>query len=810
MVDELPVTSLYRVVPPDVIGCQDSSQINSLESIIGQARAERALRFGMGIKEKGFNIYVTGMPGTGRLTSIKNFLEEIAGKEPAPFDWCYVNNFKDSSAPCVLRLPPGRAVKFQTDMTRLISSVVLGIRSSFESEEYITHRDGVMKTFQSQKHEILEKVSEEAARNSFAIRETPMGLMTIPLRKGKPITEDEFVSLTTQEQEEISKIQDKLTETLDIAIRQAKNLDKSMGEALQKVDKEVALYAIKHLMGDIKELYQDLDEILAYLDQIQEDIIENLTDFKPEQEEHPAPPFPMSQGKDHLLKRYEVNVLVDNSNNQHAPVILERNPTYNNLFGKIDQEAQFGALTTHFTLIRSGSMHRANGGYLVLPAEEVIANPLSWDSLKRALQNEDIVIEEATEKLGLISTKSLRPEPIPLKEKVILVGRPEVYQALLAYDEHFDELFKVRADFDTRMPRTDGNIHDYAAFISTLCRKENLKHLDCTAIARVIEHSSRIAEDQEKLTTHFGQIADVIREASYYASLDGLPLVTVSHIKKAIDERFYRSSLIQEQITEMMSRGAIKIDVTGMKSGQVNGLSVIGQGNFEFGQPNRITVSIGLGREGLVDIERESRLGGPIHSKGVMILSGFLTDRYAQDKPLSLSARLVFEQSYSGVEGDSASSTELYAILSALADAPIKQGIAVTGSVNQKGEVQAIGGVNEKIEGFFEICRIKGLTGDQGVMIPQSNVTNLMLNETVLSAVQEGKFHIWPIESIDQGIEVLTGIKAGNLLENGEFEEGTVNARVNHRLNELAERLASFGKPDESRAGAKPAGDSGQ
>jgi lon-related putative ATP-dependent protease len=443
-------------------------------------------------------------------------------------------------------------------------------------------------------------------------------------------------------------------------------------------------------------------------------------------------------------------------------------------------------------MIGEGSLHRANGGYLVIPVEELLRNLFSWDGLKRALRNKEIVIEEAGERLGWITTKSLRCAPIPLDVKIVLTGHSMFYHLLYNHDEDFSELFKVKADFDTRTDRTEQSIRDYAAFVCTVCEEENLKHLDSSALAKFVEHGSRLAEDQEKLSTHFGEIADIIREASFYASRQGIPHVTAEHVTKAVDEKFYRSNLMQERILEMFERGTLMIDVEGERVGQVNGLSVMNLGDIAFGRPNRITVNIGLGREGLVDIEREAKLGGPIHTKGVMILAGYLTERYAQDKPLSLSARLVFEQSYSGIEGDSASSTELYALLSGLSGLAIKQGIAITGSVNQKGEVQAIGGVNEKIEGFFEVCKAKGLTGEQGVLIPSSNVKNLMLKEEVVEAVRQGRFHVWPVKTIDEGIEVLTGVRAGHRKEDGVFEEGTVNDLVDKRLRGLAETMRDF------------------
>lgn len=796
MIRELPFEKLCRMCDPTSMGSSDSSQITTLKTIIGQERAVKALRFGLGIKEKGFNIFASGRPGTGRTTAIERFLEEAAAKQPAPFDWCYVNNFRDAYRPRVLRLPAGQAAKFRSDMEKFVARVAREIRSAFESNEYAAHREEVTKKIQDQKHQLLDDLNDEARQLNFALQPSAAGLLTIPLRKGKPITEEEFLALTPTEKESYTKTQQELEAKIETVSRQVKSLDKDANEALQKLDREVALYAIKHLINELQHQYQEIDSIQSYLEQVQADILDNLPDFKPETEEEQAPPLPFMRSRREPLKKYAVNVLVDNAELKGAPVVTERNPTYSNLFGKIEQEANFGALTTDFTLIRPGSLHKANGGYLVLPIEEVIASPLSWESLKRALQNKEIVVEDAADKLGVISTKSLKPEPIPLDIKVILVGRPDVYELLLAYDEHFTELFKVKADFDTQMERTEEHINDYAAFISRICEDEHLKHLDASAMARIVEHGSRLAEDQEKLTTHFGEIADVIREASYYASSENAPFISMTHVRQAIDERFNRSSLIQERIKEMILRDEIKIDVEGKKCGQVNGLSVIQMGDVEFGQPSRITVSIGLGREGLIDIEREAKLGGPTHTKGVLILSGYLTDKYAQDKPLSLAARLVFEQSYSGVDGDSASSTELYALLSALSGLAIQQGIANTGSVNQKGEVQAIGGVNEKIEGFFAVCQAKGLTGSQGVIIPESNVCNLMLKEGVVQAVKEGKFHIWPVKSIDEGIEILTGVAAGERLPDGRYEENTVNGLVDNRLNELAERLASFGKKD--------------
>ncbi len=801
MAQELPVDRLRRICDPQTLGYETTEEMEPLETIIGQERAVRALEFGLGIKEFGFNIYVAGLPGTGKTTAVKRFLEEVARGKTVPPDWCYVNDFRDSYRPKALRLPPGRGREFQKDVKNLVDRARREIPRAFESDEYAAKREETVQGFQRQKQELLSQMGEKSQKEGFLLQMSPMGLLIIPVMEGKPLSEEEFRALSPEVKEELLQKREGLQEELKRAMRQVRGLEKEANEELQKLDQEVALYAVGHLVNELMEKYEDLPEVVAYLKEVRDDIVENLSQFRQEAEAQPASPLPVPGARELPFRKYEVNVVVDNSELKGAPVVMEINPTYNNLFGRIEKEAQFGALVTDFTMIREGSLHRANGGYLVLPAEEVLRNLFSWDSLKRALRNKEIAVEEAGERLGFVATKSLRPEPIPLDAKVVLIGQPVLYYLLYTLDEDFSELFKVKADFDTQMDRADENIRDYAAFVCTLCREEGLKHLDASALAKLIEHSSRLAEDQEKLSARFGEISDIIREASFYAAQEDAAYVTAAHVQKAIEEKFYRSSLVQERVNEMIERGTLIIDAAGEAVGQVNGLSVFSLGDIAFGQPSRITVSIGLGREGLIDIEREAKLGGPIHTKGVMILSGYLAEKYAQDKPLSLSARLVFEQSYSEVEGDSASSAELYALLSSLSGLPIKQGIAVTGSINQKGEVQAIGGVNEKIEGFFETCKTKGLTGEQGVLIPESNVQHLMLKEEVVEAVREGKFHIWSVKNVDEGIEILTGVKAGARKEDGTFEEDSVNDRVDRRLRELAETMRDFAKEEEKDAG---------
>ncbi len=795
MITELTADKAYKVCGSDNIGCDSSQELTALETIVGQDRAIRAMQFGLGIQDKGFNIYVSGMPGTGRTTAVRRYLEEMAVSQPVPDDWCYVNNFQDAYYPNALSLPAGRAIELQKGMENLTRVIFQDLRNVFESEEYAKQKEETLNSFQLRKQEILETVNRMAIEAGFTLQPTPMGVMTVPTHDGKPLSEEDFLNLSQKEKDELMQKQQQVQNALEASIRQTKSLEKDAHDAVDKLDRQVATYSLRTWSEDMHTKFQNLPEVITYLDSVQSDLLDQVELFKSDsQEESPATPFAASP-KGLPLKKYAVNILVDNSKLKGAPVIVETNPTHDNLFGRIEQEARFGALVTDFTLVRGGSIHRANGGYLVLPVEDVLRAPFAWEDLSHALSNARIVIEDASEKYGF-STKSLKPEFIPMDIKVILIGRPDLFQALQTYDAHFHELFKVKAEFDTSMSRDPEHTREYAGFATMLCNTEKLKHLDGAGLARLVEHGSRLAEDQEKLSTRFGEISDVIREANYYAALEGVELITSQHIRKSIEERYYRSNLIQERLQEMIQRGVIKIEVQGKKVGQINGLSVLGLGDISFGQPNRITVSLSLGREGVVNIEREAKLSGPIHTKGVLILSGFLAGRYALDKPLSLSARLVFEQSYGGIEGDSASSTELYAILSALSGLPVNQAIAVTGSVNQNGEVQAIGGVNEKVEGYFEICLAAGLTGDQGVVIPESNVANLMLKETVVDAIREGKFHIWPVRTIDEGIEVLTGVKGGEHTPDGSFEPDSVNARVDQRLRQMAETLQRFGKAE--------------
>jgi lon-related putative ATP-dependent protease len=806
MVNELSPNQIRRACSPDFLSCQNTSQLQPLQEIIGQERAVRALKFGLGITDKGFNIYVAGYPGTGRTTAVKNFLDETAKNQPIPSDWCYVNNFSDEYTPKAIKLPPGKGKVFQKDMKSFVEDTKRALRKAFESEDYATQRENTIKQVEAQRKQLIEQLNTEALKAGFVIQSSPIGLLIIPMIKGKPVTDEELLRMPQKTRSEIQDKRAKLESELRTAMRQFTDLDRKAHEDLNNLNRDIALFAIGNIVSELSEQYKGFTDVAAYLKVVQEDILNNLAQFikSPEETQH-ATPFPLPWMREPSFKKYDVTVAVDNSEAKGAPVIMATNPTYQNLFGRIEKEAQFGALVTDFTMIRGGFLHKANGGYLIIPVEELLINPFSYEGLKRALRSEHINIEEIEERYGFLGTKSLKPEPIPLSVKVILIGDPYLYQQLYMLDKEFNELFKVKAEFDTSMARNDACLERYGAFVCALCEKEKLKHLDGSGLAKLVEYSSRLANDQMKLSTRFADVADIAREANYYAAQENTEFVTGEHVKKAIEEKVYRSKMIQEKIQEMIQREFFLIDTETENVGQINGLSVASLGDFAFGMPSRVTASVGLGKEGIVDIEREAKMGGPIHTKGVLILSGFLNEKYAKDKPLSLSARLVFEQNYEGVEGDSASSTELYAILSNLSGLPIKQSIAVTGSVNQKGEVQAIGGVNEKIEGFFEVCKAKGLTGKQGVMIPASNVQNLMLKEEVVEAVKAGKFHLYTAKTIDEGIETLIGVKAGTRDEAGNFEEGSVNALVDKRFREMADKLAKYTTAGEGRK--RPEGD---
>ncbi|MGM0367816.1 MAG: Lon protease family protein [Actinomycetota bacterium] len=789
---ELNSKDLRIIIKENEIDCETTEELDSLDSIVGQDRAVKALKFGLNIHNKGFNIFVSGIPGTGRTTGVNSFVNEIAKEKPRPNDWCYVKNFENSYEPKTIELKAGLGNKFKNDMKNFIEKLKNSLPKAFSGKDYLEKKESITKKVEEERNKLITDLKERAKKEGFVLKQTAFGLFFLPVVDGKVLNEEQFMSLEKGKREQLKKKRKELNEDLKSTMNKVRKLDKEIEEDTEKLDKNVALYTMGPLVDEIKEKYKDNEKVQEYIDAVQKDVLENIKTFLKQDEQKKGSPFSMPWIKEAKFRKYEVNVVIDNSEKKGAPVIVEHNPNYKNLFGKLEKEAQFGILTTDFTMIRNGALHKANGGFLILPVEELLKNPFSWDSLKIALRDKKIDIEEAGEKFGLVTTKGLKPEPIPLDLKIILIGRPLFYNLLFNYDNDFKKLFKVKADFDWVMDKNKDNVKKYASFVCTFCNKENLKHLHVSAVAKIIEHGLRISSDKEKLSTKFSEIGDIIYEANYYAQEEDSKYINSGHIQKAINEKIYRSNLIQEKIQEMIERSTILIDISGEVVGQVNGLSITSVGNYSFGKPSRVTANVGIGKEGIVDIERETKLGGPVHSKGVMILSGYMINRYAQDKPFNLSARLVFEQSYSGVEGDSASSAELYALISSLSGLPLKQNIAVTGSVNQKGEVQAIGGVNEKIEGFFEICKIKGLDGSQGVIIPTSNEKNLMLKEEIVKAVGEGKFHIYSVDTIDEGIEILTGVKAGKRLEGNNFEKDSVNYKVNERMHNYLQKLKEY------------------
>ncbi len=768
------------------------------DSIIGQERALHALEFGLKIKSQGFNVFAAGMPGTGKETAVKEYVDKVAWEAPVPSDLCYVNNFKDPYRPKGLTMPPGNGVELARDVKNLIDAVKREIPRAFESDEYMAQKEKLTRSYNEQKQELFNNLNQEATEKGFVIQSSPAGFLFVPQRDGTPMQEKDLMELSEEEKKEIFEKKSDLEEKLKTTMRQVKNIDRQASEEIKKLDREVTFFAVEHLFFELKEKYRELPNVTSYLKEMEEDIVENVHLFRQDDQQKQQMPalfgsIPVPWAQEPQFKKYEVNVVVDHSRQDGAPVVMEMNPTYNNTFGRIEKETQMGGLVTDFTMIRGGSLHQANGGFFVVSIEELLKNLFAWESLKRVLKTGKLDIEEAGERLGFISTKSLRPEPVPLNLKVVLIGPPLFYHLLYIYDPDFRELFKVKAEFDVVMERKPENIRSYSSFIDSFCQKESLMPLNPSAMAKVVEYGSRLAEDKQKLSTCFAEIADIVREACYYAGSGSCEQVEAEHIKRAIEAKTYRSNLIQEKLQEMMERDVLLIDTTGDMMGQVNGLSLLSVGDFTFGRPTRITCSLGLGREGIIDIERESRLGGRLHTKGVMILSGFLSSHYAREAPLTLGARLVFEQSYSEIEGDSASSAELYALLSSLAELPLRQDLAVTGSVNQMGEIQAIGGVNEKVEGFFELCRQRGLNGSQGVIIPASNEQNLMLKEEVLEAVREGKFNIYAVNHVDEGVELLTGVRAGQKQEDGSYEEGSVNDRVEKALLSFAEKMRNYG-----------------
>ncbi len=795
--NELDPASLRWRCDPSTFNFRTTADIPPLKGIVEQERPVRAIRFGLDITSPGFNIYVSGLTGTGKSTVIKTFLEEIAAKMPTPEDWCYVYNFKDPASPIVLNLKAGRAKALQVEMDELVRYLKAEIPKAFESKEYEESANKLIRENQEAQQALLNQLTEKAKREGFAIEVTKVGISLIPIMEGKTLSPEQYENLDDATKKEIENRRAKLQEDIQTLLRQVRDVNKVSRDRINELQRQVGLYVVGVRIDGIKEQYADSPTVISYLSDVQDYILSHLEDFTEDttkQESAATPQIRLEPQIEPFLK-YRVNIVVDNTDLKGAPVVIETNPTYYNMFGRVERRAQFGTLLADFTLIRAGSYAKANGGFLVVNAHDVLLNFGVWETLKRAVKNKEVRIEDLTEQYGLVPVAGMRPSPIPAEVKIIMIGNLRIYHLLYGLDEDFRKIFKVKADFDSQMDNDPTSLHNYASFISSRCHDEGLLHFDPSGVAEVVEYGAWLVDDQKKLSARFSDIADIVREASYWAREAGKSNVSGAHVQRAIEEKCYRSNLVEERIRELITDGTLLVDTKGEMVGQVNGLAVIDLGDIRFGKPSRITAKTHVGKSGVVDIERESKMSGKIYEKGVLILSGYLGAKYAQERPLSLSASLCFEQSYEGIDGDSASSTELYALLSSISGVPIKQGIAVTGSVDQNGQVQPIGGVNQKIEGFFDVCKAKGLTGEQGVMIPTQNVKNLMLRKDVVEAVAAGKFNIYEVKTIDQGIEILTGVPAGERI-NGSYSEGTVNYRVDQRLKEISEELRKFGREE--------------
>lgn len=796
----VPAEQVRWTCRPEDLPFETTADLPAGESIVGQARAVQALDFGLAVPQPGYNVFVAGPPGTGRTTYTQSKVNQVAATRAVPSDWIYVHNFQQPDQPIAIALAPGRGAQFRREVERLVDELKDSIRKLFASETFEAKRSGVIQTFEQQANAIWRDLEQEARRLGFLLQRTPMGIMTVPVSpSGEPLAEEQLAQLTPAHRQELERRARVLQENLGDATRKVRGIEREAKEALQNLERSAVLSVASHAVEALKQGYADHERIVAWLDRFLADVVERHDDFKDDTEKQPALPFLPRRAE---FTRYQVNLLIDHSQSHGAPVVLETNPTFYNLLGRCEFRGEFGTMVTDFTMIKPGALHRANGGYLILQARDLLTSPFAWEGLKRALKSREIRVESLGEQFSLFATATLRPEPIPLDLKVIVIGPTLFYHLLYMLDDDFPKLFKIKADFDVDVERTPEAMVEYAQAISAICRRQGLLPFDRGAVARTLEQSARIANDQHRLSMRFNEMVDVIYEASAWAKSEGATVVSAPHVVRAIEERIRRSNRIEERIREMIRNGQILVSVTGATAGQVNGLSVVMLGDYAFGRPSRVTARAFVGGRGVVNIEREIQMSGRIHSKGVLTLSAYLGGRYAQRRPLSLNGSITFEQTYEEVEGDSASSTELYALLSDLAGVPLDQGIAVTGSVNQKGEIQPIGGVNEKIEGFYYVCKALGLTGGQGVLIPHQNLRNLMLNDEVSQAIRGGGFHVWAVRTIDEGIEVLTGLPAGEADAEGNYPEGTVNFLVSRRLDEMAERLRRFAPPRAEREGA--------
>jgi lon-related putative ATP-dependent protease len=788
-------SELKKNVDLSKIDFKTTADIPPLETVIGQDRAVGAINFGLAIEDQSYNIFVTGIRGTGRTTIVHDLLNKIAVKKDKPDDWLYVYNFENPDEPQALQLPNRKSRYLIRHFTRLISNLRKTLTDSFDSQQYVDKKNQIVENSQNKKRDIFAKVENEARKLNIHIKGSTAGFQTLPMVGDKPMDDATYDKLSKEERNKIEQSVSTVQNMIKNMVREATSLDRVAEEEMEALNQNTARFIVESQFEDLMREFMQEEDIAAYLQNVMDDIVENVYSFlepKPQNDQQPQAPGapPQQNGVD----KYKINHVVDNSRLKGAPVIYEMNPTYNNLFGRIEKKSYMGYLYTDYTMIKAGSLLKANGGYLILDAEQVLRQSFVYDALKRALRGRCLVIEDINELYGVMTSAGLKPNPITLNVKVIIIGQSYIYHALHAYDQDFRKIFKVRADFDYEVKESRSSVEKYVKFISRVVREEKLRHLDRTAVKAVIEQAYRLVDHQQKMSIRFSEIVRLLREASFWAKKRGKKTVAEQDVKRALKEERYRRNLTEEKIQNAIREKTYKFDVDGYKIGQINGLAVYSLGDYSFGKPSRITASTFIGSRGIINIEREAKLSGKLHDKGVLILAGYFASRFGDKIPLSFSASLTFEQSYGMIDGDSASSTELYALLSSLSEKPINQGIAVTGSVNQKGEVQAIGGVNEKIEGFFEVCKLHRLTGKQGVIIPRSNVQNLMLKDEVHDAVAKGKFHIWAVDTIEDGIRILTDTPAGKLHKDGTFTKDSVFAASRDRLVEFGKLAKQFAK----------------
>jgi lon-related putative ATP-dependent protease len=762
--------------------------------VVGQNRAIEAIKFGIGMGDPEYNIYVAGRTDTGATYIARSFLEEVAKKHPAPPDWCYVFNFKEPDKPKALDLPKGRAKDLKKAMDDLVLALEGVIRKAFSTDDYRYKEQVLRQEFENRRRKIIDSLRESVEKEGFLLQVDPQGVSIIPGKDGKVIPPEELAKYSSEQKKTLRDRGDELSIEMNQSMGDINNVEAEYAGERKKMDQKVALSVVGKQMQPIFQKFKSQPQVLEYLEAVKTDIMEHINDFRKRPEEKPPQPPMPGMVWPPALNNYRVNVLIDNSDAEGAPVVYTTNPTYPALFGRIEKEAVYGALITDYTMIKPGAVHEANGGYLVLKATDILKWYFSWEALKTAVRHKEVKIEDLSEMYGFVTTKTLKPEPIPLNIKLVVTGDPYIYELLYIYDDRFKQMFKIKAHLDDQTDRNKASVRESIQCLARFCNDAGLKHVDRTGMARLVEYSMELTGNRDKITLRLGAIGDIIKEANYWAQQEKAKHIRAGHVEKAIEKKRFRSGLVEERIQELIKKDIFWVETDGYKVGQVNGLSILQTGDHMFGKPGRITANVSIGKEGVVTIDRESKMSGNIHAKGVMILSSYLREHFAQDRPMALSASLCFEQTYGMVDGDSASSTELFVLLSAIANVPIFQGLAVTGSVSQKGEIQPVGGVTRKIEGFFDICKHKGLTGKQGIVMPKKSVKDLMLKKEVVEAVKKGRFNIYPITTIEEGIEILTGMRAGKRLKSGSYAKGTLFRLVDDRLKEFAEKARDFAK----------------